>query len=71
MSEQPAIRFLRLPKVEDRTGLKHTQIYRLEVRGKFPKRIKISERASGWLEHEIEAWIEQRVVASRGQSAPA
>ena len=65
MSEQAVKRFLRLPLVEDRTGLKHSQIHTLEVSGKFPKRIKISERASGWLEHEIDAWIEQRVTASR------
>lgn len=65
MSEQAIKRFLRLPLVEDRTGLKHSQIHTLEVLGKFPKRIKISERASGWLEHEIDAWIEQRVTASR------
>jgi prophage regulatory protein len=65
MSEQAIKRFLRLPRVEDRTGLKHSQIHTLEVAGKFPKRIKISERASGWLEHEIDAWIEQRVIASR------
>lgn len=66
MSEQAVMRFLRLPKVEDRTGLKHSQIDTLETSGKFPKRIKISERASGWLEHEIDAWIEQSVNASRG-----
>jgi prophage regulatory protein len=66
MSEQAIKRFLRLPQVEDRTGLKHSQIHTLEVSGRFPKRVKISERASGWLEHEIDAWIEQRVMASRG-----
>jgi predicted DNA-binding transcriptional regulator AlpA len=69
MNSTSVKRILRLPKVEDRTGLKQTQIYRLEVRGKFPRRIKISDRASGWLESEIDAWIEQRVIASRDQSA--
>jgi prophage regulatory protein len=67
MSEQPVKRMLRLPAVEDRTGLKRTQIHYLESTGRFPKRIKLSERASGWLEHEIDAWIDSKVTASRGR----
>jgi prophage regulatory protein len=66
-ASQKPLRFLRLPEVEQRIGLRHTQIHGLERKGLFPKRIKISQRASGWLEHEINAWIEQRVAASRVQ----
>ena len=65
------LRFLRLPDVEHRSGMKHTQIHTLERQGKFPKRIKISERASGWLAHEIDSWIAQRVAASRDQKKAA
>jgi prophage regulatory protein len=64
MSDHPK-RFLRLPMVESRTGLKKSQIHTLEADDKFPKRIKISDRASAWLEHEIDEWIEQKVTASR------
>jgi len=53
-------RILRLPAVEAKTGLGHDSIYRLARIGKFPKPVKISERASGWLEHEIDAYIEKR-----------
>ena len=70
MNEQP-LRFLRLPEVELRSGLRHTQLHALERRGAFPKRIKISERASGRLAHEIDSWIEQRVAASRDQKKAA
>jgi len=59
------LRFLRLPLVEERTGLRHTQIHKLETQGKFPKRVKISERASGWVEHEIDQFLEARIAASR------
>jgi prophage regulatory protein len=69
MREKPAKRILRLPAVEDRTGLKRSQIHFLESKGKFPKRIKISDRASGWLEHEIDAWIDMKITASRGSPA--
>ena len=70
MNDKP-LRFQRLPTVEDRTGLRHTQIHALERLGKFPRRVKISERASGWLESEIDAWIEQRVAASRTEKQAA
>jgi len=58
-------RFLRLPAVQAMTGLGRDSIYRLAREGKFPKPIKISERASGWVEAEVEAFNEQRIAASR------
>jgi len=54
---------LRLPEVEKRVALKKTRINELEKLGKFPKRRKISERACGWLESEINAFIESRPLA--------
>ena len=41
------LRILRLPIVEDRTGLKRDSIYRGARQGWFPKPVKISEHASG------------------------
>ena len=58
-------RFLRLPEVDRRSGIKHSLIHRLETQGRFPRRIKITDHASAWLESEIEAWIDQRVSAGR------
>ena len=55
-------RILRLPKVEDKTGLGHDTIYRGAREGWFPKPVKISERASGWLENEVDAYIENRAA---------
>lgn len=43
-------------------------VYREESAGRFPKRVHISERVIGWLEHEIEEW-EQRVLAARDGKA--
>lgn len=59
------MRFLRLPEVQQRTGIKHTRIHKLETEGRFPKRIKISDRASGWLESEIDEWMAKRLELSR------
>ncbi len=59
------IQMLRLPMVCKRTGLSRSQIYRLEAEGSFPKHIKLSERASAWLAHEIDGWIAERIAKSR------
>ena len=56
---------LRLPEVQRRIGLCRSRIYQLIEAGKFPKQIKLSERASGWLESEINEWIEGQIKASR------
>lgn len=40
-------------------------LYRLEQRGKFPKRVQISEKRVGWLEAEIKAHVDARIKARR------
>lgn len=57
-------RILRRPEVERMTGLKKTQLDALEREGKFPGRRRLSARATGWLLTEVEAWIEERPLAS-------
>lgn len=59
-------RLLRRNDVERLTGLKRSTIYENMAKGLFPKPIKIGIRMVGWLEHEIEAWINSAVAASRG-----
>lgn len=36
-------------------------IARLERRGEFPKRVKLGPARVGWLEAEVDAWIEARM----------
>lgn len=59
---------LRLPQVISRTGLSKTTIYELSknIDNPFPTPIKLSERASGWLAHEIDAWIDERMAQREG-----
>ena len=59
-------KILKLPEVIKRTGLSKSTIYAEIGKGIFPKQIKLSERSSGWLESEIDDWIQQRVELSRG-----
>ncbi|WP_428087832.1 helix-turn-helix transcriptional regulator [Candidatus Thioglobus sp.] len=45
--------------VVDKTSLSISTIYRLMLKGLFPKQIKISERSVGWLESDIDEYIQQ------------
>jgi prophage regulatory protein len=56
---------LRLPEVIRRTGLSRSMIYLLQAESKFPRSIAISERAVGWLEADVDGFIEARVTESR------
>ena len=54
---------LRLPAVKARTGLSRTAIHIRVTNGTFPKPVKLGIRAIGWLESDIDAWINSRVSA--------
>ena len=54
------LRILRRPEVQAATGLGRSRIDDLERQGRFPKRIRISDRATGWRSDEIQDWIESR-----------
>jgi prophage regulatory protein len=65
----PQRRVLRLPGVEAKSGLRRDSIYRLGKAGKFPKPVKLSEKASGWFEDEIDAWLAERAAERDAQVA--
>jgi len=56
---------LRLPAVKARTGLSRSTIYLRVANDEFPKPISLGGRAVGWLESEIDAWLEEMVESSR------
>lgn len=51
---------LRIKGVKTKTGLGRSQIYQLLKEQKFTSQIKLGRRAVGWLEHEIDEWINSR-----------
>jgi prophage regulatory protein len=60
---------LKIKTVKERVGLSEGEIYKRVQRGAFPSPIKLGgdkARASGWLEHEVDQWIHDRVRESRG-----
>lgn len=60
---------LRLPAVKARTGLSRSTIYLRVSDGKFPKPVSLGGRAVGWIESEVQQWLEQRIEASRKAAA--
>ena len=61
------LKILRRPQVQAQTGLKVSAIYQLMQEGEFPKSIKLSRRAVGWLSHEIDEWIKLKIKNSGKQ----
>jgi len=56
---------LRLPAVKACTGLSRSTIYLRISEGRFPKAISLGGRAVGWLESEIQQWLEEKIEKSR------
>jgi len=55
---------LRLPTVKTRTGLSRSTIYLRIAQGTFPKPVNLGGRAVGWLEAEIQEWLQRQIEAS-------
>jgi prophage regulatory protein len=59
---------LRLSEVKRRVGLGRTSIYELAAADKFPRPIRLSERAVAWDSRAVSDWIEERIAASRDKA---
>ena len=58
------MRLTKLKQVEDRVGLKSSQIHRLIERSLFPAPVPLTEGSRRWLVHEIEEWLRGRIALS-------
>ena len=61
-----AHQLLRLKQVEEKTGLKRSQIYLYMKNGTFPRSIKIGPSSVAWLEYEIDEWINLKLSGREG-----
>jgi prophage regulatory protein len=62
-------KFIRLPEVKNKTGLSRSSIYLRMSNGEFPQSISLgNSRAIGWLESDINAWLEQCIATSKGRA---
>lgn len=64
-NQSPAneLSIMRLPEVAAVCGKSRAAIYKAIRKGEFPKQVKLSARASGWVRCEVEAWVKARMAA--------
>ena len=61
---------LRLPEVISQTGLSRSAIYQRIVADSFPKQFSLGGgRAVGWVEAELQEWLQRQIEASREVNA--
>jgi prophage regulatory protein len=60
---------LRLPAVKTQTGLSRSTIYLRVSQGTFPRLVSLGGRAVGWVEAEIQEWLQRRIETSRKAAA--
>lgn len=58
-------KFIRLPEVKNKTGLSRSSIYLRMSNGEFPQSISLGGRAIGWLESDVNQWLEQCITTSK------
>lgn len=63
-------KILRLPEVKGRTGLSRSSVYLRISKNQFPRPISLGAQAVGWIESEIDEWIENQALRSRGGPRP-
>lgn len=60
---------LRLPTVKARTALSRSSLYKFVAAGTFPKPVRLGPRAVGWIEAEVQEWLDRRIADSREGAA--
>jgi prophage regulatory protein len=56
-------RLIRLRAVEQKTGMSVAQLYRLMAENHFPRSVALGPNTRGWVEAEIDDWIQARIDA--------
>ena len=59
---------IRFPQLIKLIGLARSTVYVRIAEGTFPKPIKLGVRAIGWLESDIEEWIQSQVDESQSEN---
>ena len=55
-----SLRVIRFPELFKKVGLCRSQIWRLEKSGDFPKSIPLGKNSKGWIEADVNAWLNER-----------
>lgn len=63
------MKVLRITQVCETTGLSPASVYKAMRLGLFPRNVAISARARGWIDTDIEQWIEGKKAQKERGSA--
>jgi len=55
--------------IKDAAGISKSTAYRLMEQGKFPKVIKLTDKAVGWRASDIEKWLAERAKVRKAAQA--
>ena len=64
-------RIISIPEVLDRVGVGRLTLYEWMAKGDFPASIPLGARSVGFLESDVDEWIEARVRRVRGSRGEA
>lgn len=61
------LRLLRASEVAHRIGVGRSMLFQLVAKREFPQPIRITSRNVGFVESEVDGWINARIAASRDE----
>ena len=56
-----SMKIIRLKQFLETTGLARSTIYKFIVAGTFPKSVSLNGQSVGWVDEEIQEWINARI----------
>jgi prophage regulatory protein len=56
------IKLLRYCELSETRGITYTRrhLYTMENEGKFPRRVALGENRVGWIESEVDSWLQEK-----------
>ena len=66
--EHLAMQFLKIADVEEKVGLKKSEIYRRISIGDFPPPLRLGRRAVVWVDQQVEAWMARKVEEAEAEA---
>lgn len=62
VDKKTRFKILRITDVTEKVGIPISTLYWMIANSDFPKSIKLSERSVGWIEADIDNWIEKKIM---------
>lgn len=59
------MKIISVDEVSKKTTLSRSSVYAYAASGKFPASVRLGDRQVGWVEAEVDAWLQERVENHR------